>query len=129
MSPLAKWYVLLLYPFSFRRSILKRIFFLINTSSNICGTLGDLVLFGQFKRSEGQPWSSVTFSEVEFTKSNNPPWMFFTYFKLYKIPQRISFSVEAYFDNALLQCLFSIKKKEILLITYSFPNMQILCKK
>ena len=42
--------------------------------------LRDLVPFVQFKKREKHPWRSVTFS----TKSNTPPWVFFTFFKLYK---------------------------------------------
>ena len=36
-----------------------------------------------FKKREKHPWRSVTFSKVEacnFTKSNTPPWVFFTFF-------------------------------------------------
>ena len=61
----------------------------------ICDALRDLVPFVQFKKSEQHPWRSVTFSEASnFTKSNTPPWVFFTFFILYKwyqIAQRITF--------------------------------------
>ena len=39
----------------------------------------DLVLFAQFKKREEYPWRSVT-----FTKNITPPWVFFTFLKLYK---------------------------------------------
>ena len=54
----------------------------------ICGALHGLVRFVQFKKREKHPWKSVTFS-------NTPPWMFFTFFKLYKwyqTAQRISYN-------------------------------------
>ena len=53
-----------------------------------CDGLHDLVPFVQFKKREKHPWRSVNF----ITKINTPPWVFFTFFKLYKwyqIPQRI----------------------------------------
>ena len=40
--------------------------------------------FVQFKKREKHPWRSVTFSKVTGTKSNTPPWVFFTLLKLYK---------------------------------------------
>ena len=45
--------------------------------------------FIQFQKREKPLWRSVTFSKVEgkaynFTKSNISPWIFFTFFKLYK---------------------------------------------
>ena len=49
--------------------------------------LRDLVPFVQFKKREKHPWRSVTFSKIagcNFTESNNPPWVFFTIFKLCK---------------------------------------------
>ena len=52
--------------------------------------LHDLVPFVQFKKREKHPWRSATFSKVfrlkafTFTKNNTPPWVFFTFFKLYK---------------------------------------------
>ena len=54
-----------------------------------CGALRDLVPFVQFKKREKHPWRSVTFSKVvgfslHFTKINTPPWVFFTFFELYK---------------------------------------------
>ena len=54
-----------------------------------CDALRDLVPFVQFKKREKHPWRNVNLS----TKSNAPPWMFFTFFKLYKwyqIVQRIA---------------------------------------
>ena len=46
----------------------------------------DLVPFVQFKKSEKHPWRSVNFSKVDsnFSKINTLPWVFFTFFKLYK---------------------------------------------
>ena len=55
------------------------------------------VPFVQFKKREKHPWRSVTFSKVlacNFTKSNTSPWLFLTFFKLYKwyrIAQRITY--------------------------------------
>ena len=51
--------------------------------------LCDLVPFELFKNHERHSWWSVTFSNVagfslHFTKSDTPPWVFFTPFKLYK---------------------------------------------
>ena len=52
-----------------------------NTSQQtICDALRGLVPFAQFKKPEKHPWRSVTF----ITKSNAPPWVFFTFFKFYK---------------------------------------------
>ena len=51
----------------------------------------DLVPFAQFKKREKHPWRRVIFSN--FTKSNTPPWVFFTLFNLhkwYQIAQRIT---------------------------------------
>ena len=60
--------------------------------------LRDLVPFVQFKKREKHPWRSVTFSKVaglacNFTKSNTPPWVFFTFLKLckwYQIAENIT---------------------------------------
>ena len=61
----------------------------------LMSVLRDLVPFAQFK-CEKHPWRSVTFIKVagfptsecgkvcNFTKSNTPPWVVFTFFKLYK---------------------------------------------
>ena len=46
----------------------------------LCDILRDLVPLVQFKKREKHPWRSLTFS----TKSNTPPWVFFTFLKLYK---------------------------------------------
>ena len=50
----------------------------------IYGALRDLVPFAQIKRREKHPQRSITFSKVPgfFTKSNTPPWVFFTFLKL-----------------------------------------------
>ena len=64
----------------------------------VCDALRDFLSFEQFKKREKHPWRSVTFSKVgvvcSFTKSNTPPWVFFTFLKLYKwyqFAQRITF--------------------------------------
>ena len=56
---------------------------------HICGALHDLVPFVQFEKREKHPWRSINFSKVagfacNFTNINTPPWVFFTFFKLYK---------------------------------------------
>ena len=43
----------------------------------MCDALCDLVPFAQFKKREKHLWRSVT-------KINTPPWVFFTFLKLYK---------------------------------------------
>ena len=51
----------------------------------IYDALRDLIPFEQIKNREKRPWRSVTYSKVAgFTKSNTLPWVFFTFFKLYK---------------------------------------------
>ena len=55
----------------------------------ICDALRDLVIFSQFKKHEKHPRRSVTFSKFagsacNFTKTNAPPWVLFTFFRLYK---------------------------------------------
>ena len=78
----------------------------------LCDALRDFVTFVQFKKCEKHPWRSVTFGKVaglleslfhkfaglracnfikkrlqkacNSNKSNNPQWVFFTFFKLYK---------------------------------------------
>ena len=60
----------------------------------ICGALSDLVPFVQFKKYENHPWRSIN-----FTKINTPPWVFFTFFELYKwcqIAQRIKYNRKHY---------------------------------
>ena len=53
--------------------------------SIICGALSDSVPFAQFKTREKHPRRSVNFSKVAgFTKFNTPPWVYLTFFKLYK---------------------------------------------
>ena len=65
-----------------------------------CDALRDFVLFVQFKKHAKHPWRSVTFSKVAGwspQKSYTPPWVFFTFFKLYKwyqIPQSLSSVLE-----------------------------------
>ena len=58
-----------------------------------CGALRDLVPFVQFQKREKHPWRSVT-------KSNTPPWVFFTFFKLYEwyqIAQSTTYSPSLFF--------------------------------
>ena len=67
-----------------------------NREQFICDALGDLVPFVQFKKREKNPWRKVNFSKVAGFKppANTPPWVFFTFFKLYKwyqIAQRTTF--------------------------------------
>ena len=54
----------------------------INGNRTICNALSDLVAFVQFKKREKYPWRSVN-----FTKINTPPWVFLTFFTLYKCYQ------------------------------------------
>ena len=42
--------------------------------------LRNFVAFSQFAKREKHAWRSVTFSVVASSKSNTPPWMFFTFF-------------------------------------------------
>ena len=51
---------------------------------HVYGALRDLVPFVQFKKRKKHPWRSVTFTVCNFNKSNTPPWVFVTFFKLYK---------------------------------------------
>ena len=56
-------------------------------SKNYCDALRNLLPFVQFKKREKHPWKNATFSKVSgcnFTTGNTPPWVFFTFFKLYK---------------------------------------------
>ena len=63
----------------------------------ICNALHNLVLFVKILKSEKHSSRSVNFSKVACkpaTKINTPPWVFFTFFKLYKwyqIAQRTTF--------------------------------------
>ena len=62
----------------------------------ICGSLYDLVAFVQFKKREKHPWRSVNFSKVAGSATNASPWVFLTFFKLYKcyqIAQRITYEL------------------------------------
>ena len=63
----------------------------------IYGPFCDLVAFAQIKKREKHRWRSVKFSKeaCNFTKINTPPWVFFTFFKLYKcyqIAKRITYA-------------------------------------
>ena len=60
----------------------------------ISDVLRDLVPFVQFEKHEKHSWRRVFFSKVAGL-SNTPPWVFFTFFKLYKwyqITQRITYT-------------------------------------
>ena len=55
----------------------------------MCGALRDLVPFVQFKKHEKYHGGVLILvklqaSACKFTKINAPPWVFFTFFKLYK---------------------------------------------
>ena len=74
-----------------------------------CGALHDLVPFVQFEKREKHPWRSATSIKVagNFTKSNTPPWVFFTFFKLYKwnqIAQNITDDFFSMAHHALRLC-------------------------
>ena len=74
-------------------SLLFHFMLLLGSFINICDVLRDLVPFVQFEKREKHPWKSVTFGSCNFTKNNTPPWVFLTFFKLYKckqIAQRIT---------------------------------------
>ena len=81
------------------RSIHFRSFDSLNASGAlICGALRDLVAFVKFKKREKHPWRSVN---CNFTKINIPPWVFLTFFKLYKcyqIAQRTTYRSYPQFD-------------------------------
>ena len=67
-------------------------------SFNIFVALSDLVPFVQFKKRENTDRGVLIFAKLQasacnFTKINTPPWVFFTFLKLYKwyqIAQRIT---------------------------------------
>ena len=57
--------------------------------ANIRDALRDLVPFVQIKKREKHPWRSGIFGEAsacKFTKSNSPPWVFFTFLEM--VPNR-----------------------------------------
>ena len=65
----------------------------------ICSALRDLVPSVQFKKREKQPLRSVSFSKVD-----TPPWLFFTFLKLYKwyqIAQRTTYLLISNVTNRL----------------------------
>ena len=65
----------------------------------ICGALRDLVAFVQFKIREKHLWRSVNLI-------NTPPWVFFTFLKLYKcyqIAQRITFMLNTIHPEAMVK--------------------------
>ena len=56
---------------------------------SMCDAFRNLVPFVLFKKYEKHSWRSVNFSKItaescKFTKSNTPPWVFFTFLKLCK---------------------------------------------
>ena len=60
----------------------------------ICGAVRIMVPFVQFEKREKYSWRSVNFSRVagwslHFSKINTPPWVFFTFFRLYKWYQNV----------------------------------------
>ena len=67
----------------------------------ICDALCDLVPFVQFKYMKNSPWSSLLLLKLQakvcnFPKSNTPPCVFFTVFKLYRwyqIAQSVSYNL------------------------------------
>ena len=64
----------------------------------MCDALRDLVPFVQYKKREKHPWRSVNFKPATLLKLT-PPWVFFTFFKLYKwyqIVQRTTYSDERF---------------------------------
>ena len=67
-----------------------------------CDALRDLVSFVHFKKREKYPRRSVTFSKV-VGQSNTPPWVFFTFFKLYKWYQIIVSVATTLFDGEYLK--------------------------
>ena len=55
----------------------------------MCDALRNLVLFAQFKKRENTHKGVLLLVKLRakacnFTKSNTPPWVFSTFFKLYK---------------------------------------------
>ena len=58
---------------------------LVSIDSFLCDALRDLVPFEQFKKREKHLWGSFTFRKAyNATKTSFPPWVFFTFFELYK---------------------------------------------
>ena len=85
----------------------------------ICGALLDLVAFVQFKKREKHPWRSVNFS----TKIHTPPWVFFTFFKLYKcnqIAQRITY------NQSEVVCPFQARETRDQIYTHKIISYPIL---
>ena len=66
---------------------------------SICGALRDLVRFAQFKKRKNTHGGVLILVNLQteacnVTKINIPPWVFYTFFKLYKsyqIVQRITY--------------------------------------
>ena len=96
----------------------------------ICDALHDFVPFAQFKKREKHPWRSVTFSKFagqkpllkNFTKSNTPQWVFFTFFKLlkwYQIAQRITF---------FFYIISIASSNTLIIITFSSTLANLECK-
>ena len=53
-----------------------------NNMMPICGALRDLVPFVQLKNVKNTHRGVLLLVACNFTKSNTPPWVFFTFFKL-----------------------------------------------
>ena len=69
----------------------------------MCDVFRNLVPFVQFKKRENHPWRNVNFS----TKINTPPWVFFTFFKLYKCYQnRATHQISEQVFIAVLEIFF-----------------------
>ena len=81
----------------------------------IWDALRDLAPIEQSTKREKHPWSSVLFSKVTgIANSNAPPWVLFTFFRLYKwyqIAQRITFTT---------------RKKNLPILNPYLPNANIL---
>ena len=87
--------------------------------------------FVQFKKREKHPWRRVKLqaSACNFIKINTPPWVFFTFFKLYKcyqIAQRITYILRLS-SQALCKETFVLQKSEYRL--HSFLMLTGILKK
>ena len=79
--------------------------------SNVIDAFWDLVPFLQFKKRERLSWRILLLVKSQvlvynFTKSETPPWVFFTFFKLYKwyqMTQRVS---NTYYANYFTMKVF-----------------------
>ena len=67
----------------------------------VCDVLRDLVPFVQFKKRENTQGGALLLVKLHaevcnFTKSNTPPWLFFTFLKLYKWYQIAQYIIYIY---------------------------------